>query len=147
MGVLATSRAIGDYELKPYVRAEPDVLSYHLHIVDGSSTTIDQNDDLNVLDVNDEDTLSPGFPTASLVQELKRTQCTKWSDRWLLLASDGFFEVFSNANAAATIRALSQSNNNMNWIAEELTKRAYARGSSDNITVILIDLYCTLGIR
>lgn len=103
-GVLAVSRAIGDYPLKPdrLVIADPDILTF----------------DLN---------------------ELK--------PRFMVMASDGFWDTFSNEAAVRFVR-----NELMRWptygtegssqlalaLAKKLVNEAYTRESYDNITVIVV---------
>ncbi|CAM6002940.1 unnamed protein product [Sphagnum balticum] len=110
LGVLAMSRAIGDRYLKPYVIAEPEVTC------------------------------------------MKRTE----DDECLVLASDGLWDVMSNDDVCdITRRALNCRRRSSvaavtDWTAEEetpaaqtaalLTKLALAKGSSDNISVVVVDL-------
>uniref|UniRef100_A0A0D6QXN3 protein-serine/threonine phosphatase n=1 Tax=Araucaria cunninghamii TaxID=56994 RepID=A0A0D6QXN3_ARACU len=111
-GVLATSRAIGDRYLKPYVISEPEV------------------------------TFVSRFP----------------EDECLILASDGLWDVVSNETACEIahrcLAGQSRLRRNLEGllpVAEEekspavmaaalLTKLAVARGSSDNISVVVVDL-------
>ncbi|KAJ7560971.1 hypothetical protein O6H91_03G008100 [Diphasiastrum complanatum] len=113
LGVLAMSRAIGDRYLKPYVIADPEV------------------------------TYTPR------VQE----------DEFLILASDGLWSVLSNEAACDIVRKCmtgrckvslvcrSSCSTNLNSddslasaAASLLTKLAFARGSNDNISVVVVDL-------
>ena len=103
-GILAVSRALGDYPLKEdrLVIPDPDILSF----------------DLN---------------------ELKA--------RFMIVASDGFWDTFSNENAVRFVRnelmrftpnyAESQANLAL-YIAKKLANEAYTRESYDNITVIVV---------
>lgn len=92
-GILATSRALGDYPLKDkkLVIADPDVLSF---------------------DLNDH---RPSF---------------------LILASDGLWDTFSNEEAVAFIK---ERLDEPDFGAKSITLQAYYRGSLDNITVIVIN--------
>nr|QFS19066.1 protein phosphatase 2C [Apopellia endiviifolia (species B)] len=115
LGVLAMSRAIGDRYLKPYVIAEPEV-------------------------------------TCTL-----RTE----EDECLILASDGLWDVLSNdvvcdiarkclsGHRSSSASADPQASSSCNEEIEEspaavaaalLTKLALARGSGDNISVVVVDL-------
>lgn len=111
MGVLATSRSIGDRYLKPYVIPVPDV------------------------------TFSPRCP----------------DDECLILATDGLWDVVSNEMACDIARrclsgrlvrkrgkglssAVAVEENPAAMAAALLTKLAFARGSSDNISVVVVDL-------
>eukprot|EP00013_Stygamoeba_regulata_P019413 CAMPEP_0177648052 /NCGR_PEP_ID=MMETSP0447-20121125/10625_1 /TAXON_ID=0 /ORGANISM="Stygamoeba regulata, Strain BSH-02190019" /LENGTH=688 /DNA_ID=CAMNT_0019150673 /DNA_START=164 /DNA_END=2230 /DNA_ORIENTATION=+ len=123
-GVLATSRALGDQPLKPFVSALPEQM---------------------------ERTLVAGV------------------DDFVVLASDGLFDVLTNQEVVSLVRtrlaalsskqqqqqqqqqqSTSTSADPRDWerahaeelshIAEELCKTAYQRGSSDNITAMIVDL-------
>lgn len=92
-GILATSRALGDYPLKDkkLVIADPDVLTF---------------------DLNDH---KPYF---------------------IILASDGLWDTFSNEEAVAFIK---ERLHESDYGAKSLTLQAYYRGSLDNITVVIIN--------
>ncbi|KAL5811410.1 hypothetical protein ACOSQ4_027978 [Xanthoceras sorbifolium] len=106
LGVLATSRSIGDQYLKPFVISKPEV-------------TVSERTD---------------------------------SDEFLILASDGLWDVVSNEVACQVVRKCF--NGRIKWAstlgvangtratraATVLADLAMARGSSDNISVIVVDL-------
>uniref|UniRef100_A0A0E0C5I5 protein-serine/threonine phosphatase n=1 Tax=Oryza meridionalis TaxID=40149 RepID=A0A0E0C5I5_9ORYZ len=105
LGVLATSRSIGDYYLKPYVIAEPEV------------TVMDRTD----------------------------------KDEFLILASDGLWDVVSNDGAckiarnclsgrAASKYPESVSGSTAADAAALLVELAISRGSKDNISVVVVEL-------
>lgn len=105
LGVLATSRSIGDYYLKPYVIAEPEVIVH------------------------------------------KRTV----SDEFLILASDGLWDVVPNELACELVSKCLRgqvrknvyeefSGNSAAAAATVLAELALARGSRDNISVIVVEL-------
>ncbi|KAI5561868.1 hypothetical protein BDE02_15G016100 [Populus trichocarpa] len=109
LGVLATSRSIGDEYLKPFVSSKPDV------------TVIERTED----------------------------------DEFLILASDGLWDVIANEFACrVTKRCLSgrmrRRRGSREGVVSEscraaeaaavLTELAMARGSKDNITVIVVEL-------
>nr|CAB3460680.1 unnamed protein product [Digitaria exilis] len=105
LGVLATSRSIGDYYLKPYVCAEPEV------------TVVDRTD----------------------------------QDEFLILASDGLWDVVSNEVAckiarnclsgrAASMFPESVAGRSAADAAALLTELAMSRGSKDNISVVVVEL-------
>ncbi|XP_020177956.1 probable protein phosphatase 2C 8 [Aegilops tauschii subsp. strangulata] len=105
LGVLATSRSIGDYYLKPYVIAEPEV------------TVMDRTD----------------------------------KDEFLILASDGLWDVVSNdvackiarnclSGRAASKYPESVSGSTAADAAALLVELAIARGSKDNISVVVVEL-------
>lgn len=91
-GILATSRAMGDYPLKEknLVIAEPDILSFDL---------VDHR---------------PQF---------------------LILATDGLWDTFTNEEAVAYIR---ERLDEPHFGAKSITLQSYNRGSVDNITVLVI---------
>ncbi|XP_065085644.1 protein phosphatase 1L isoform X1 [Ochlerotatus camptorhynchus] len=91
-GILATSRAMGDYPLKEknLVIAEPDILSFDL---------VDHR---------------PMF---------------------LILATDGLWDTFTNEEAVAYIR---ERLDEPHFGAKSITLQSYNRGSVDNITVLVI---------
>ncbi|KAK0088749.1 hypothetical protein PV325_010856 [Microctonus aethiopoides] len=93
-GILATSRALGDYPLKDkkFVIADPDILTF---------------------DLDDHDPM------------------------FLILASDGLWDTFTNEDAVAFIR---ERLNEPYYGAKSITLQSYYRGSLDNITVVVINL-------
>ncbi|CAH1117722.1 unnamed protein product [Phaedon cochleariae] len=92
-GILATSRALGDYPLKDkkFVIADPDILTF---------------------DLKDHKPL------------------------FLILASDGLWDTFSNEEA---INFIKERLNEPDYGAKSLTLQSYYKGSLDNITVIIIN--------
>ncbi|KAF0927017.1 hypothetical protein E2562_029242 [Oryza meyeriana var. granulata] len=105
LGVLATSRSIGDYYLKPFVSAEPEV------------TVVERTD----------------------------------KDDFLILASDGLWDVVSNEVAckitrnclngrAASMFPESVSGSSATDAAALLAELAVSRGSKDNISVVVVEL-------
>ncbi|CAG9567370.1 unnamed protein product [Danaus chrysippus] len=92
-GILATSRAMGDYPLKDknFVIADPDILTFNL------------------------EDHRPMF---------------------LVLASDGLWDTFSNEEA---IKFIKERLDEPDYGAKSLTLQAYYRGSVDNITVLIIN--------
>ncbi|KAM6557702.1 hypothetical protein CsatB_004721 [Cannabis sativa] len=117
LGVLDTSRSIGDHYLKPFVISEPEVCIY------------------------------------------ERSE----SDSFLIIASDGLWDVMTNEFACEIVRSCFDGNfttmfpDNTNFVPQTITttpttatsaseaaallaELAMARGSKDNITVIVVDL-------
>ncbi|KAM0900430.1 hypothetical protein ACQ4PT_020644 [Festuca glaucescens] len=105
LGVLSTSRSIGDYYLKPYVSAEPEV------------TAVDRTE----------------------------------KDEFLVLASDGLWDVVSNEMACRVARSClnghlaaafpeSVSGRSATDAAALLAELAISRGSKDNISVVVVEL-------
>ncbi|KAM3300342.1 hypothetical protein ACQJBY_041390 [Aegilops geniculata] len=115
LGVLSTSRSIGDYYLKPYVSAEPEVTA------------------------------------------VERTG----KDEFLVLASDGLWDVVSNQEACRVARSCltgraaaafpeSVSGRSAADAAALLAELAITRGSKDNISVVVVELKrlkCRVGRR
>lgn len=93
-GILATSRALGDYPLKEkkLVIADPDILTFDL---------------------------------------------ADHRPQFLILASDGLWDIFSNEEAVNFIK---QKLGEQYFGAKSLTLQAYYKGSLDNITVVVINL-------
>ncbi|XP_058121567.1 protein phosphatase 1L [Anopheles ziemanni] len=93
-GILATSRALGDYPLKEknLVIADPDILSFDL---------VDHR---------------PQF---------------------LILASDGLWDTFTNEEAVAYVR---ERLDEPHYGAKSIALQSYSRGSVDNITVLVVVL-------
>ena len=104
-GVLATSRAIGDYELRPHVRCEPDVVGWQM------SSAMDKSS-------------------------------SQQQGRWLLLGSDGLFDVWSNVAVAQWVRQQAGRGLSVQRMAKELVMAAYRMGSEDNISALIVDLHC-----
>lgn len=101
-GMLAVSRSLGDWSLRPHVVAGPEV-----------------------------------------------TFCArKPADRWLVVASDGVWDVFDSAGLGAWLveaekaaaRRGDTAAQRPGALARRLVLEARARGSGDNITVLLLDL-------
>ncbi|PSN40265.1 Protein phosphatase 1L [Blattella germanica] len=92
-GILATSRALGDYPLKDkkLVIADPDILTFDL---------------------------------------------ADHKPMFLILASDGLWDTFSNEEAVAFIK---ERLNEPHYGAKSITLQSYYRGSLDNITVVVIN--------
>lgn len=93
-GILATSRALGDYPLKDrkLVIADPDILTFDL---------------------------------------------SNHKPQFLMFASDGLWDMFTNEEAVAFIR---ERLHEPLFGAKSITLQAYYKGSLDNITVIIINL-------
>lgn len=91
-GILATSRALGDYPLKErqYVIAEPDILTFDLNNV---------------------------------------------RPKFLILATDGLWDCFSNEEAVAYIQ---ERLDEPHFGAKSIILQAYYKGSLDNITVLIV---------
>lgn len=91
-GILATSRALGDYPLKDknLITAEPDILTFNLN---------------------------------------------KYQPQFLILASDGLWDCFSNKEAVEYIK---ERLDEPHFGAKSIILQAYYKGSLDNITVMVV---------
>eukprot|EP00948_MAST-09A_sp_MAST-9A-sp1_P003669 g3669.t1 len=89
-GILAVSRAIGDWKLKEFITADPEIITH------------------------------------------SRTD----NDAYIVMGSDGLWDVLKNDDIVASCEKYVQPKR----IAEDLCKRAYAKGSQDNICCICIDI-------
>lgn len=111
IGRLAMSRALGDYEFKTgMVIADPDILSFDL-AEHKYKIFMKSRAKFNIFNIF---VRSPQF---------------------LILATDGLWDTFSNKEAVAYIR---EHLDEPDFGAKSLTLESYARGSSDNIATIVI---------
>jgi len=72
----------------------------------------------------------------SAVPEIKQRQLQEGDD-YLILATDGVWDVLSSQQA---VNVILQCGDNTREMARSLTEEAYKRGSTDNITSLVIDL-------
>ena len=95
-GVLATSRALGDYPLKDQkvVVCEPDILSFQL----------DQAD-------------------------------------FAIMATDGLWDTHTNEDAISFVdKCFNERSENVSSAARSLARDAYSKGSTDNVSVMVLNL-------
>jgi protein phosphatase 1L len=71
--------------------------------------------------------------------EMTQRELTK-DDDFLIMASDGLWDVLRNKDVCDTCYALNNNNHGPQQIAEELVNTAIARGSMDNVTCIVVRL-------
>jgi len=62
-------------------------------------------------------------------------------NRWLILATDGLWNFVKNEEIGTLVKEKAHENNSVGSIATILGKIAIDRGSEDNITVLIIDLW------
>lgn len=62
-------------------------------------------------------------------------------DQFFILASDGLWDVFSNDEAVVFIHERLRGGKTLEQVSREIVEEAYRRGSSDNITALLVLLY------
>lgn len=61
-------------------------------------------------------------------------------DHYLVLASDGLWDVFSNEQVAQLVHSFDHGKKPFEDISKELCYEALVKGSVDNITVVVVDL-------
>ncbi|KAJ4957483.1 hypothetical protein NE237_024594 [Protea cynaroides] len=69
--------------------------------------------------------------------ELKMITLTK-EDEFLIIGSDGVWDVFSNQNAIDFARRRLQEHNDVKLCCKEMVEEAIKRGALDNITIVLV---------
>ena len=69
--------------------------------------------------------------------ELKLMTLTK-EDEFLIIASDGIWDVFSSQNAVDFARRKLQEHNDEKQCCKEIVQEASKRGSTDNLTVVMV---------
>ncbi|KAJ1436978.1 hypothetical protein SESBI_03813 [Sesbania bispinosa] len=69
--------------------------------------------------------------------ELKLMTLTK-EDEFLIIASDGIWDVFSSQNAVDFARRRLQEHNDEQLCCKEMVQEAIKRGSTDNLTVVMV---------
>ncbi|RZS22155.1 hypothetical protein BHM03_00054894 [Ensete ventricosum] len=69
--------------------------------------------------------------------ELKKIMLTK-EDEFLLIGSDGIWDVFSNQNAIDFARRQLQEHNDATACCKELVQEAMKRGAMDNLTIVMV---------
>ncbi|OIV97264.1 hypothetical protein TanjilG_10798 [Lupinus angustifolius] len=69
--------------------------------------------------------------------ELKLTTLTK-EDEFLIIGSDGIWDVFSSQNAVDFARRRLQEHNNEKLCCKEIVHEAKKRGSTDNLTLVMV---------
>ncbi|KAJ1440089.1 hypothetical protein SESBI_02326 [Sesbania bispinosa] len=69
--------------------------------------------------------------------ELKLMTLTK-EDEFLIIASDGIWDVFSSQNAVDFARRRLQEHNDEQLCCKEIVQEAIKRGSTDNLTVVMV---------
>ncbi|KAI9117690.1 hypothetical protein K1719_011856 [Acacia pycnantha] len=69
--------------------------------------------------------------------ELKLTTLTK-EDEFLIIASDGIWDVFSSQNAVDFARRRLQEHNDVKLCCKEMVEEALKRDSTDNLTVVMV---------
>uniref|UniRef100_A0A804R1K7 protein-serine/threonine phosphatase n=1 Tax=Zea mays TaxID=4577 RepID=A0A804R1K7_MAIZE len=72
--------------------------------------------------------------------ELKMTTLTK-DDEFLIIGSDGIWDVFSNQNSVDFARKRLQEHNDVKLCCREIVEEAIRRGATDNLTAVLVSFH------
>ncbi|KAG8639391.1 hypothetical protein MANES_14G137700v8 [Manihot esculenta] len=72
--------------------------------------------------------------------ELKLVTLTK-EDEFLIIGSDGIWDVFSSQNSVSFARRRLQEHNDVKLCCKEMVDEAIKRGASDNLTVVMISFH------
>lgn len=81
----------------------------------------------------------PGGPL-SADPELKMITLTK-DDEFLIIGSDGIWDVFSNQNSVDFARKRLQEHNDVKLCCKEIVEEAIRRGATDNLTAVLVSFH------
>ncbi|KAM3208099.1 hypothetical protein ACQJBY_063040 [Aegilops geniculata] len=82
----------------------------------------------------------PGGGPLSAEPEIKLTTLTK-DDEFLVIGSDGLWDVFSNQNAVDFARRRLQEHNDVKRCCREIVEEAIRRGATDNLTAVLVSFH------
>ncbi|KAL7489066.1 hypothetical protein ACHAW6_014647 [Cyclotella cf. meneghiniana] len=119
---LAVSRALGDFAFKH----TPSVLY---------SAILSQDEDSPMID----DYVHPEDQMVSSVPEITSLPRDDASYQFLIIGSDGIWDVLSNEKCADLISTIfNEGEQSVALVCEELLDQCYAKGSLDNMTAILI---------
>lgn len=83
--------------------------------------------------------LKPAVGQVIAEPEYIRLQLTD-ADHWLIIGSDGLWDVVGNEEALAIVDEHYETHNSLEGVAALLCDCAMERGSTDNITVLVVDL-------
>ncbi|KAI5336690.1 hypothetical protein L3X38_015958 [Prunus dulcis] len=72
--------------------------------------------------------------------ELKLMTLTK-DDEFLIIGSDGIWDVFTSQNAVAFARRRPQEDNDVKLCCKEIIEEAIKRGASDNLTLVMVSFH------
>ncbi|XP_043722985.1 probable protein phosphatase 2C 27 isoform X2 [Telopea speciosissima] len=72
--------------------------------------------------------------------ELKMITLTK-EDEFLIIGSDGVWDVFSNQNAVDFVRRRLQEHNDVKLCCKEMVEEAIKRGAIDNLTIVIVGFH------
>jgi serine/threonine protein phosphatase PrpC len=127
---LAVSRSLGDFDFKH----KPSILQ--------AAANLNQDNDATISGeyIKPEDQMVSSYPE---ITTLSRTHgdltADYYNDKFLILASDGVWDVLPNEKCVDLITTLFQEGEkSLALVCEELLDQCYGKGSLDNITAILI---------
>ncbi|XP_004287235.1 PREDICTED: probable protein phosphatase 2C 27 [Fragaria vesca subsp. vesca] len=72
--------------------------------------------------------------------ELKLTTLTK-DDEFLIIGSDGIWDVFTNQNAVDFARRKLQEHNDVKLCCKQIVEEAIKRGATDNLTLVMVSFH------
>ena len=82
--------------------------------------------------------------TPQVGQVIAEPECTEHiltdTDRWLIIASDGLWDVVGSKDALTMVQDYYDTEGYLEGIARFLCECAIAKGSEDNITIMVVDL-------
>lgn len=84
--------------------------------------------------------MSGGGGPLSAEPELKLVTLSK-EDEFLIIGSDGIWEVFTSQNAIDFARRRLQDHNDVKLCCEEVVEEAIKRGATDNLTVVVVSFH------
>lgn len=131
-GKLAITRSLGDFDFEPFVIPNPEIFQ-----IDFKTDWENSLKDLTIKTNNDITTsIIPDLPKPIPSQTPSQLQNLDF----LILACDGLWDVVSDSEAAIICEYMIISSN-VEAAAQRLRDIAYARGSMDNITVMVLILH------
>ena len=117
-GILTVARAIGDRSLRPHVSGDPDIFLYPVKSAGGHVVLGTEEKD------NDQE------PLSTAEQEIQ--------EHFVVLATDGLWEVMSSLDAVAFVGSHCINGTPKPDIPGKLARQAYRLGSYDNISVVIV---------
>lgn len=125
-GILAVSRAFGDSRLKAHgtgLIVDPEIIT-----VERKTSTVES------------DIYKEGGGNSERQRAASKEQPTAEED-FIIVASDGLWDVFTNNEAVKFVKErIIGGNMGMREIAEQLVQAAYEAYSTDNVTVLIVNL-------
>ena len=86
-------------------------------------------------------------PMVSCEPEFEVRLRKHFEDEYVIIACDGLWDVLSNEDATAEVRKIiAEGETNVSLISEEMVEQAFLRGSTDNISAIVVLLQTMNGV-